>query len=903
MENILKQILKTEEQNAALIQESNNILTQLVQIEKKELLKDQVQRKTNEKNRKREAQRAKRKAGDKKGLFEMMSPKKKKEEKKSITQLLLGALGAVANGIMGIIGGLGTLVGGLLTSALGGLGLAGIVSGALAALSGPLLAALQAAAIAAGAAALAKTGSTTKGQVYRHVGGVQKTKGGVGFDLQDINQLKDKFLDHYHKNIGAVLSDDARAIYGKYEDLEEAMREAKAANDRIYNNEQEIARLRSEGKPGYQDKVRKLQAKIAKDREEKAKQSKLATKLFSELRIAEKDLIQHQIDQGRRDIDRLPEGYERDDFTERDFGTGLKNQWEFNTYNDEAPVQRQKGGRIPTLVEPGEKVFAPGHWDANVEMLNRLVPRFQEGGPVTDDGGASRGKTEPKAEEEAAPAEDSGGGTSNQEIVKAAEGNLGLMRGQGEQCSNSVRAVLRSAGHPAADKTTKVGDLDPERTKYSSAGFAASFAGSDMGAVNTSFSAVKAGEIMLWKDTYKKYADQPPGAITHVGIAGEGNTQYDHSRSSGLEKVSRESGNFVASIDLNGEAGGYSGGAGGGGAGGILGNIGANIEGMLRNLGGVGGFLSGVASGLGEIFGTDGMSLLTGGWRALVSAGAGAGGFVTGGIGAIASLLGGGAQPAGGNPAGQNAGGGGDPSTGAVSINDPNGRAILNAIAWAEGTSKYPNNGYNTHFGGDQTQDLSKHPDIVKGSPGSRLRSAAFGRYQFMPATWAGTGGGAMTPERQDAAALKLVAGRGVNLSDGLSLQEAKNLANEWASILGNDYGQGYHTPQAFLNKYEELGGTVQRQTGGSVMNISQASSTANRASQINEAQEEFAQLIASAVDSDPIIVYENGGGGDGGTAIRTPQPDQLPPDLPDGPSTVQAAEYFYKLSIGGVLA
>ena len=87
---------------------------------------------------------------------------------------------------------------------------------------------------------------------------------------------------------------------------------------------------------------------------------------------------------------------------------------------------------------------------------------------------------------------------------------------------------------------------------------------------------------------------------------------------------------------------------------------------------------------------------------------------------------------------------GADASGGAVSINDKNARALLNAIAEAEGTSKYANQGYNTQYTGKQFSDLQGgHPREILGD--SSLRSDAAGRYQFLSTTWDSVMGGAMT--------------------------------------------------------------------------------------------------------------------------------------------------------------
>jgi muramidase (phage lysozyme) len=149
-------------------------------------------------------------------------------------------------------------------------------------------------------------------------------------------------------------------------------------------------------------------------------------------------------------------------------------------------------------------------------------------------------------------------------------------------------------------------------------------------------------------------------------------------------------------------------------------------------------------------------------------------------------------------------------STSMEGTTGPQGKAtnaLLDTIAFAEGTSNKPNKGYNTHFGGSQTQDLSKHPDKVIHTP--RYSSAAFGRYQFMPNTWGSVGGGAMTPDRQDAGAVRLTIKRlnaaGIAVKDateletllqkeGMSPRISAALSPEWASfptLSGNSfYGQ-----------------------------------------------------------------------------------------------------------------
>ena len=62
-------------------------------------------------------------------------------------------------------------------------------------------------------------------------------------------------------------------------------------------------------------------------------------------------------------------------------------------------------------------------------------------------------------------------------------------------------------------------------------------------------------------------------------------------------------------------------------------------------------------------------------------------------------------------------------------------------------------------------------------------------------------------------------------------------------------------------------------------------------------AQENFAQRVAEAGGNAPIIIFEDE---PVPTAVSNPTPHQELPELPNGPSTIQAAEYFMNLDMGG---
>ena len=122
---------------------------------------------------------------------------------------------------------------------------------------------------------------------------------------------------------------------------------------------------------------------------------------------------------------------------------------------------------------------------------------------------------------------------------------------------------------------------------------------------------------------------------------------------------------------------------------------------------------------------------------------------------------------------------------------NPFGRALLDTIASAEGAD------YNVQFGGGRfdTSRGWKHPRQVlgrgKGGVNSQWASDASGRYQFLSTTWDEVAGQLgikdFSPANQDAAAMRLIERRGVNLDDVVAGKvdagTLAKLAPEWASL------------------------------------------------------------------------------------------------------------------------
>ena len=80
MNNILAQIYKTSETTNATVVSIDATMKKLLHLETKEFKKEEKGRKDKERNRRREAQVAKRKAGDRKGLFGALPKKEQKKE-------------------------------------------------------------------------------------------------------------------------------------------------------------------------------------------------------------------------------------------------------------------------------------------------------------------------------------------------------------------------------------------------------------------------------------------------------------------------------------------------------------------------------------------------------------------------------------------------------------------------------------------------------------------------------------------------------------------------------------------------------------------------------------------------------------------------------------------------------
>jgi len=114
-------------------------------------------------------------------------------------------------------------------------------------------------------------------------------------------------------------------------------------------------------------------------------------------------------------------------------------------------------------------------------------------------------------------------------------------------------------------------------------------------------------------------------------------------------------------------------------------------------------------------------------------------------------------------------------------------KALGATLKFAEGTYKKGDKSYNTGFGYNMIDDLSKHPDTVFNNT-----SAAAGAYQFMPKTWSRVsnhlGLKDFSPQSQELAGEQLAKWRDVDTTKTYTtragfVQDMYKMAPEWASI------------------------------------------------------------------------------------------------------------------------
>jgi muramidase (phage lysozyme) len=133
-------------------------------------------------------------------------------------------------------------------------------------------------------------------------------------------------------------------------------------------------------------------------------------------------------------------------------------------------------------------------------------------------------------------------------------------------------------------------------------------------------------------------------------------------------------------------------------------------------------------------------------------------------------------------------------------------RALLDTIAFTEGTAGHGKDGYNVTFAYHYFTSCDHHPHHVITSGG--YSSDAAGRYQFLYSTWHGLGLPNFHPDNQDRGGMKLVSRRGAVVPTGRALTATEfvnvmdRISYEWASLPPGRYGQPSYSMSTTRRKY-----------------------------------------------------------------------------------------------------
>ncbi len=796
-----------------------------------------------------------------------------------------------------------------LTDLFNGEKIGGQIVGAIAsALPGALKLALAGLKIALPAAAVAATaiGGTkavrTGAEKYdKFMGGVGTTNDGDKFIMTDIAALKAKqaaFERKMMKDQGRSTIDDAgMERLGKFDKVSLAMKAAKKANDDIYRAKQlnkddqamiDGGNLTIKDRQAKERNIKIRQKEIEKLENDKLYAQKQTTKLYHELQTTQQDLYRVQVKAGRRALSQVPEKL-RDELNKLNLAPNLIDQT-FSSYGSAEQVgkqlyglpvqQKQTGGpitvpgtgsgdKVPMMLQPGSFVLNRNASDFLRRQTGGEVPTMLEPGELVYlNENIQRFQT--------------GGQVSHQDT------GSGYQPGNAKD-SNGRPVVLSKGAAEAFEKMMKDGG-------------------------------VKGSDVASSKRSPSKNA-AVGGVPNSAHLGGNAIDIHGASKSwmiSNSEKYGWKRNNYMADSwhwDYTGKNSNVKGVNEGNDDKSENKNV---IEtGVKKVLDAVGGadMLAGIGGAAGAIaLQSMGVNLFGGANPAVI--GAIMGPALLGTITELAgSLFGSGGS--GGKNDGESSG---NAEGGANGVSSKNAKALLNAIADAEGTSGYANQGYNTMFTGKQFSG-DKHPRQI--NSGGGYSSDAAGRYQFLSTTWDEYSGGKnMSPNNQDLVAMDLVSKkRGVNISDGLSLAETYKLGQEWASIeggpsgtKGDSYGgQSKFSAEKFMSMYKGYGGVLQLQKGGAVPTMLEPGEmvfpqTTGSLKQLNAAVPRF-QNGGSVMDPDnamggspQVVVVQapashSGNSGQSANNVQTP----TAPALSDGPSMASISDIINRVSWSNV--
>lgn len=154
-------------------------------------------------------------------------------------------------------------------------------------------------------------------------------------------------------------------------------------------------------------------------------------------------------------------------------------------------------------------------------------------------------------------------------------------------------------------------------------------------------------------------------------------------------------------------------------------------------------------------------------------------------------------------------------------IENPNIKAFMDMIAWAEGTStcmQTMDDGYDIEVGGSRFESYAEHPFEHRPplliNKAKNLRSTAAGRYQILRRFWDHYaiiyGLTDFSPTSQDIVCVVMIRECKAygDIVSGRIEAAIKKCSSRWASLPGNDYQQPKKRLEDLVNVWEGYGGS-----------------------------------------------------------------------------------------------
>lgn len=832
-ESVLDKIVGTKEGREVFknLSETNKTIQLMYKHQLDAAKKQEKWEKDKEKDRKKKEQDEKRKKGD--PIFQQLFGKKNSEEEKKAKKGLVDLIKDAAIGGLQVIGGLLTKI---VTPMIGGLGkvFTSIIGSAIKGLA-PILANVFRLALgkmitpialpAAGAVAAA----VGIGLAGKHV--TDNMKGGTQAFLDKHDEITKMLVDGGLTPNGSVQVGRGGSRNPTKPEQVELARKAKERRDKL----NELQKQRDEeikAIPKSKGGSSSRSGKSYTD-DEKAKHDEIMRK-YDEM-AAKLQTGGHVNVPGSGSGDKIPMWLPPDSFV----------------MNRNAAAMLQSGGLVPTLLEPGEKVFGPGQWGPMEMMMNSMVPRFQTGGEVKDNPNI---KT-----------------NGDKTLFTLATTNKLINRGEG-RCTESVAHTLDA--NKIKNPTT---NADPNNPRGYAIQFVNKFGWKSVGGSPTPLSGadgsaslgvmpqkdyisnassgnVPSGSLVFSTKHNDWFGNSSPGYDTAIARNGgknlwngkmNGDSIYGAATKSAIVLVPSDStlkGNF-ASSSSSGEDGNAQIQPPG---------LGLGIMGQLTGMGAVGKALKDLLGGYKKALGNSG-------W--------------------IIDMLSGASQEQ--QPA---------PSSSGISGESPalSRDMMKSAKEMVEYVrSKGLSDAHAKGLIANAIRESSLNP--------AHDKSTGAGLFQ-----WTDTGG---RRQRMKAA----VPNFATNWRGQIDYALTEDYGPKWKS---SKFSSASDAANSFLNGFlrsADRAGDQQKnirflesiqgfQKGG-VVNLSRSGPSS---SNWKQNQQEFANQIAKAASNPSIVVVPTGGGSSSGS-VGAPDvsPNQLPPSLPDGPSSAQAIDYFYRFAMG----